>query len=261
MTVCEAICGDYRPALPVAASRQLLLAAADVFDDIEDADSTKSLAARYGNALSTNAATTLLILAEKAITRLRLKGVEDSVVIRAMELLNSYYATACAGQHLDLTLTSSTTCSEDDYLNIASMKSASQVECACHLGALVAEASDDLTDRFATFGHSIGMASQIANDIQGIIEGNDIIRRRITLPVIYALNHANRLVHGELQDIFTRPAESTPDFTQVRDALFRCGAIHYAMVKLEFYRQQAHDTLSLIGKVGVDTAQLKLLLY
>ena len=34
LMVCEAICGHYLHVLPVAAARQFLIAAADVFDDI-----------------------------------------------------------------------------------------------------------------------------------------------------------------------------------------------------------------------------------
>ena len=69
LIVCEAICGHYQHVLPAAAARQFLVAAADVFDDIEDADSSEALSARYGSVVATNVATTLLILAEKAITR------------------------------------------------------------------------------------------------------------------------------------------------------------------------------------------------
>src|SRR4030042_12134 len=49
LMVCEAICGRYEQAVPAAAALQLLKAAAEVFDDIEDADSSESLLARYGS--------------------------------------------------------------------------------------------------------------------------------------------------------------------------------------------------------------------
>ena len=104
LIVCEAISGHFEHALPAAAALQFLKAAAEVFDDIEDADSSGSLAARYGNAVATNTATTLLILAEKTITRLIDKGVKERLVVQVMESVNSDYTIACAGQHLDLSL-------------------------------------------------------------------------------------------------------------------------------------------------------------
>ena len=100
--VSDAISGHYEQAVPAAAAIQLLKAAAEVFDDIEDADSSDSLASRYGLAAATNAATTLIILAEKAIARLKGRGVADDSIIRILDAINSYYTTACAGQHLDL---------------------------------------------------------------------------------------------------------------------------------------------------------------
>ena len=76
LMVSEAICGHYEKVIPAAAGLEFLLAAGDVFDDIEDDDTPESLSAKYDSAIATNVATTLLILAEKSITRLK-GGVEE----------------------------------------------------------------------------------------------------------------------------------------------------------------------------------------
>src|SRR5512139_840285 len=65
LAVCDAISGHYDQALPAAAGMRCFRAAADAFDDAEDADSPTSLAARYGMAIAVNVATTLLVLGEK----------------------------------------------------------------------------------------------------------------------------------------------------------------------------------------------------
>lgn len=243
LIVCEAICGHYKHALPAAAAVQLFKAAGDVFDDIEDADCPESLSTRYGSAVATNVATTLLIMAERAITRLKGRGVEDSLIIRVIEAINSFYSTACAGQHLDLFISSETAVSEDTYLKVISMKSACQVECACYIGALLANADQELVNKFAKFGHNLGMAAQITNDIQGLTRGGDIMRRNITLPVIYALNQADNEVRNQLEIIFSHQSETMLDPAQIKDLLFRTGAIHYATIKMEFYKQLALDNL------------------
>jgi geranylgeranyl diphosphate synthase type I len=260
LIVCEAICGYYEDALPAAAAMQLFMAAGDVFDDIEDADSSESLSAKYGFAVATNVATTLLILAEKALTRLREIGVADSVIVRIMASVNSFYTTACAGQHLDLSLAPDMAISEETYLRVTHMKSASQVECACHIGALLATTNQELIDKFAIFGQNLGMAAQITNDIQGITCGSDIVKRNITLPVVYALTQSGGEARDQLKRTFRRQAESVPDTAQIRDLLFRIGAIHYATVKMELYKQRALDILSEAERVGVNVERLKLLL-
>ena len=78
LAVCEAISQHYEHAIPAIVSLQFLRAAADILDDVEDADSPRSFSFRYGSAIAINVATTLIILAEKAITRLKEKKVEKS---------------------------------------------------------------------------------------------------------------------------------------------------------------------------------------
>ncbi len=260
LIVCEAISGHCEHGIPVAAALQLIKAAAEVFDDIEDADSSESLSAIYGSAVATNVATMLLILAEKGITRLKGRGVEDCIIVHVMDTVNSFYTTACVGQHLDLSLTPEIAVSEDIYLRVASMKSASTVECACRIGALLATANQELIDAFALFGHNLGMAAQIANDILGITRGSDIVKPRITLPVIYALTQTDGKARNQLDSTFVKQSRAVLDPTQIKDLLFRSGAIHYATIKMEFYKQRALDILSKAETAGVSVERLKLFL-
>ena len=257
LIVCEAISGRYERALPAAAALQFLKAAAEVFDDIEDADSSESLSTKYGSAVSINVATALLILAERGITRLERRGVEPSTVVRAMDVINSFYSTACAGQHLDLTLTTKIAASEDIYLQVVEMKSASTVECACHIGALLATTNKELINTFTTFGHNLGMASQIANDILGITLGSDVVKPKITLPVIYALAQTDGKTHDQLENIFVKQSVAVPDPVQIKDLLLHSGAIHYSTIKMEYYKQWALDTLSKAEKAKINVGRLK----
>jgi len=260
LMVCESVGGHYEQALPASAAIQLLMAAGEVFDDIEDADSSESLSGKYGSAVATNIATTLLILAERAITLLKGRGVADCNVVRVMDAVNSLYAIACAGQHLDLTITPEMAVSEDTYLRIACMKSASTPECACHIGALLATENQELIDKFTIFGRNLGMASQIANDIQGIIRGSDIVKRKITLPMIYALTQTEGEARNQLKLTFVEPSELVPDPRRITDLLFHYGAIHYATIKMELYKQHALDILSEVKSVGASVERLKLFL-
>jgi geranylgeranyl pyrophosphate synthase len=260
LIVCEAIAGHYDKAIPAATVLQLFVAAGDVLDDVEDGDSSQSLSARYGPAVATNVATTLLILAERAITRLKRRGVADNIMIRVIEGINSYYTTACVGQHLDLSLAQNGAFSEGNYLKIISMKSASQIECACYIGAVLATGNQELIDTFKKFGYNLGMAAQITNDIQGIINGSDIVNRRITLPVLYALAQIDGEAHDQFKLAFEKPSKSRPDPGRIKELLFRTGAVNYAAVKLELYKQEAMDTLSGAEKAGANVERLKLFL-
>jgi geranylgeranyl pyrophosphate synthase len=260
LIVCEAISKHYEHAVPFAVSQQFFRAAADILDDVEDADSAESLSSKYGSAVAINVATTLILLAEKAITRLKRKGLENRVIVHVIDTVNSFHSISCAGQHLDISLSPEESMSEEVYLKVIGMKSASQVECACHVGALLAGASLELIESFTKFGYNLGMAAQITNDIQGITNNTDITKGKLTLPVIYALTQTDNQVRDQLESIFIRQLPEGPNPTQVKGLLFSTGAIHYSVVKMEYYKQQALDILSYLEKAGTNTERLKLFL-
>ena len=260
LVVCAAVNEEYEQALPAAAGLQFLRASAEVFDDIEDADSPTSLSARYGPSIAINIATELLILAERAITRLELRGVDNHTIIRVMDVINSHYTTVCAGQHLDLSLKTGTAISEDIYFNIVKMKSASAVECACQVGALLGNASEKLIGVFEKFGQNLGIASQIADDILGITQQNDIIEHKITLPVIYAFSQIDNENRCQLEKAFNQSHMPVAEPDKIRGLLFSSGAIQYATIEMELYKQRALDILSSIQGEGVNIEQLQLFL-
>jgi geranylgeranyl pyrophosphate synthase len=257
LLVCDAICGNWEQALPAAAALQLLKAAADVFDDIEDADNPESVPAKCGISLATNTASVLVVLAEKGFTRLKDRSVNSDTVVKLIDTVNSYYAKACVGQHLDLSLVPEEIIQEDVYLKLIGMKSAFAAECACYAGALLAGAHDDLINLFTTFGYNLGMAAQIANDIRGITGLQDINNRKITLPIIFALGQPGQ-VHELLNSAFSNNGSklvSSPD--QIKDLLVKTGAIQYATIKMEIYRKQATGVLTELARTGINIEQLQ----
>lgn len=251
LVVCESISGHYKQSLPAAVAFQLFIVAGNIFDDIEDADSPQSLSARYSPAIAINVATTLVALAEKEIIRLKTQGVAELTITQIQDVFNSSFIDVCIGQHLDLSLIQGSVISEEIYLKIIELKTGSTMKCACHVGALLATNDIDLINLFIDFGRSLGMASQIANDIQGILSGNDIQRRKVTLPIIYALSQTDTDTHYMFESTFIKKTEDIPDVVRTKDRLLSIGAIHYAMTKMELCKQLALDVLSKIEiKIG-----------
>jgi geranylgeranyl pyrophosphate synthase len=171
--------------------------------------------------------------------------------------VNSYYINACIGQHLDLSVSRNEAILEENYLKVIAMKSASAVECACYAGAMLASTNQELVNSFTIFGHNLGMASQIANDIKAVVSLNDIKRGKITLPAIYALSQTVGETHHLLEKVFSdRPGRLEFDPDRIRNLLYSTGAIQYAAIKEEIYKQRARDTLTLLETKGTKTEQL-----
>jgi geranylgeranyl pyrophosphate synthase len=162
------------------------------------------------------------------------------------------------GQHMDLSLTPEESASEDIYLNVISMKSASVIECACYVGAFLANTNQALVESFALFGNNLGMAGQIANDIKSVINMRDIKKGKITLPAIYALAQTDGEIHDFLKNqFFNRPVRKLIDPNRTRDLLYNTGAIHYSTIKMELYKQKAADILIELERSGIRVGQLK----
>jgi geranylgeranyl pyrophosphate synthase len=255
---CESVGGSPEKALPLCVSLQFFMAAGDVFDDIEDNDSPLALSSRYGTAVANNIATTLLVLGEKAIARLQDKGGDNSVIVRILDTVNSYYLTACEGQHMDLAHGNEINISENDYLNILSMKSASQIECSCYTGALLATENEEILNQFKEFGYNLGMLAQITNDIAGIIDKKDIINKKITLPVIFALSQTEGPANSLLVKYYRKQAGADVMIEQISDILSNSGALHYTAIKMESYRLLASEAIDKAEKNGINAEKLRM---
>jgi octaprenyl-diphosphate synthase len=227
------------------------------FVDIEDTDSPLSIISKYGAAISKNVATILLVLGEKSIARLKIKNVDDKKIVRILDTINNYYLSACTGQHEDLSNGKQIDISENDYLDILGLKSASQIECACYTGALLATEDETIFDTFKEFGYNLGMMAQIMNDISGIIKKKDIINKKITLPVIYALSQSEENVGNTLKQYYQNQSDTDSTIEKISDILSNSGALHYTAIKMESFRLSAFDTLKRAEQLGASVNSLR----
>jgi geranylgeranyl pyrophosphate synthase len=244
----RAISSESGPATEAAAAFQLLMAAGDIFDDVEDGDITE------GIGVAINCASALIFLAESAFCNLKAWGIPDRTICQILELVNSKYTEACIGQHEDLSLSLSQV-NEEDYLATAERKSASQIGCACEVGAVVGGASHGLAEAFFQFGSNLGMAAQLTNDIQGITFGKDIESKKITFPVVTYLGMNG---HPKSSEIHTWYSGGKTDLNtkDISNLLFQSGSIHYATTMVEQYKQRAKCSLAEMEFSGADVESL-----
>jgi octaprenyl-diphosphate synthase len=89
---------------------------------------------------------------------------------------------------------------EETYLKIIDAKTASLLESCAYLGAMSATENPDYVNALKNYGHYLGLAFQIQDDILDFIGnksfgkelGGDIREKKITLPLIYALENTER---------------------------------------------------------------------
>ncbi|MCI0438960.1 MAG: polyprenyl synthetase family protein [Chloroflexi bacterium] len=223
---------DSDEAEPAVAAMEMLLAAYDLVDDIED-DEVPIPCDRRSLGLELEALSGLLMLCHAAIDRLMEKGVPAARALRASRILNSLGVDAIRGQRMDMEMESEQRVSVERAVTASQLKSASLVRCAAELGAAVGTDDGDKIRLYGKFGWHFGLMTQLTNDVYAVWPKgpckSDLRLHKKTLPVAFALSiPPGSSPHAEVVQRFYSEAETGVSAEDVKLALWRCGAIHYA---------------------------------
>jgi octaprenyl-diphosphate synthase len=153
--------------------------------------------------------------------------------------------------------------SEDDYYRLIAAKTASLMSAACEMGGLVGAAAHRRP--LARFGHNLGMAFQIADDlldytgneaVTGKPTGHDLRERKVTLPLVGALERANPAEEREIRAFFTLADPGDDDIARVVGIVAERGGLTYAHARAARYADLAYMALDEIPE-GVSQAALR----
>jgi len=246
----EAAGGDWRTALPAAASVELVHNFSLIHDDIQDDSPTRhgrpTVWQVWGRANAINAGDALYTLAYCALENLSNK-LHPETVIKVWRIFNSTTLELTRGQHLDMRFEHQPTVTVDEYISMIRGKSAALVAACAQIGALIGSGNDELAARYAEFGLNLGIAFQIRDDILGIwgnptttgkSAATDILSRKKSLPVLYGLSQS-----PDLRAIYERQQFSDTDVTEAVNVLDAINAQSYTQESETTFYQRALATL------------------
>jgi octaprenyl-diphosphate synthase len=136
--------------------------------------------------------------------------------------------------------------SEADYDRLIASKTASLMSAACELGA--AAGASTYRETLARFGHALGMAFQIVDDLLDYTEsadvtgkpsGQDLREHKMTLPLIHALGVMTDLERAEVQRFFADPEPGAERIERLIRLVRAKGGLEYARTRAEHYAEQA----------------------
>ncbi|PWN07428.1 polyprenyl synthetase family protein [Rhodohalobacter mucosus] len=111
---------------------------------------------------------------------------------------------------------------EDRYYQIISEKTASLISACCRCGAIAATDNPDVVEKMGEIGLKVGIAFQIKDDLLdygmddvGKPRRNDIQERKITLPLIKALEHAGRSDSKHVVRLMKKRKKRSEDVDQI----------------------------------------------
>ena len=140
---------------------------------------------------------------------------------------------------------------EDVYYEIIRQKTATLIAACCSLGACSVKPESVDVETFRKFGELCGMAFQIKDDLFdygaqkiGKPTGIDIKEQKMTLPLIYALNHCTKKEKNWVINSIKNHNKDKQRVKEVISFVKEKGGLDYAVSKMLHYRDEALKILS-----------------
>ena len=260
LLACEAVGGQWRATLPAAAAIELIHNFSLIHDDIEDHSDTRrhrpTVWRLWGVAQGVNTGDAMWVISRLTLHRLSNKGYGADRVLRVIQRLDEACLRMCKGQYLDIHFETVDAISINEYKRMIKGKTAALLSASLAMGAVLGRAEEDTVSSYDAFGQELGMTFQIIDDLLGIwgdaqttgkSTASDILEKKKTLPVVYALQWEREHGHDELTRLYTGKQLSEEDIPAVLESLERADARAYAREQALKHHHQALEYLEATG--------------
>jgi len=169
---------------------------------------------------------------------------------RILQFLSDAVRQMSEGELLQMEKSRMLNLDEGVYFEIIKNKTASLLASACAAGAWSTIQNEEVAGKMKSFGEKIGIAFQIKDDLFdyasqniGKPTGNDIKEKKLTLPLIYALNNIDKETRRKMIYIIKNENTRKSKVDYVVDVVEKNGGIDYAIGKMATYKKEALEIL------------------
>jgi len=243
--------GDWRQAVPAAASIELIHNFTLIHDDVEDSSETRrgrpTVWSRWGVPQAVNTGDFVNVASHLACHRLTQRGVSATTAYAVQHALDRACLELTRGQHLDLAFERQEEVRAEDYIEMISGKTAALLAAAAAIGAQTAEAALSLTNAYHRFGWNLGMAFQLLDDLLGIwgepdqtgkSAADDLRQGKKTYPVLLGLETS-----AEFALAWSSARSAPQEIRRLQQALEECSADRRTREQAEGYTREAMRAL------------------
>lgn len=214
----------------------------DVVDDAHERRGFFSVNALWKNKVA-------VLVGDYMLSRVLLLSIEKENV-KMLEIVAKAVRDMSEGELLQIEKARKLDITEEVYFEVIRQKTASLIATCCEAAAVSVQ-RDDLAPKMRRFGELVGLAFQVKDDIFdygdsetiGKPTGNDIRERKITLPLIYALNKGDSVVRKELINIVKNHNEDSKKIKRAIQLVIDAGGIIYAHNKMLELKNEALEIL------------------
>jgi geranylgeranyl diphosphate synthase type I len=204
LLTCWASGGNWQTALPAAAAVELVHNFSLVHDDIQDKSDLRrgrlTVWRHWGVPQGINAGDGLFVLSNLALMDLQ-PEFSPEIVVKAVKILQITCLNLTRGQFMDINNETRNDLTVNDYWSMISGKTAALLAASCSLGALLGGANEPNQEAYTNFGHYLGMAFQVQDDILGVwgdsdltgkSNDSDLITGKKTLPILIGVQKCKK---------------------------------------------------------------------
>ncbi|ACU64389.1 polyprenyl synthetase family protein [Chitinophaga pinensis] len=228
----------YRAAALVELLHTATLVHDDVVDDANERRGFFSINALWKNKIA-------VLVGDYLLSKGLLLSVDNNE-FRSLKILSEAVKEMSEGELLQIEKTRKLNIKEDIYFEIIRRKTASLLASACAAGAWSTTNDDETTEKMRLFGEKVGVAFQIKDDLFdygsdkiGKPTGIDIREKKMTLPLIYTLEHATPDIRRRIINIVKNHNTDKDKVAEVIDLVKKSGGIEYTQEKMFQYRDEA----------------------
>lgn len=158
---------------------------------------------------------------------------------------------------------------EEVYFDIITKKTATLIASCCATGASSVKQDEDVVEKMRLFGEKVGICFQIKDDLFdygsgdniGKPTGIDIKEKKMTLPLIYALSHAERGVQRKIIQTVKKNNNQKDKVQEVINFVIQSGGIEYATQRMHDYRDEALSILETLPQNEANRSLKNLVIY
>ncbi len=233
----------YRAASLVELLHTATLVHDDVVDDSDERRGFFSINALWKNKIA-------VLVGDYLLSRGLLLSVENKDY-HLLEIVSTAVKEMSEGELLQIEKTRNLNLSEEVYFDIIRKKTASLIASCCAIGAASAGATPEQVEQMRLFGEKAGIAFQMKDDLLdygdediGKPTGIDLKEKKLTLPIIYTLNNADKATRKRIINIIKNEHHKKAKVIEVVNYVNSHNGIAYTRDKMNIIKQEALDILN-----------------
>jgi len=158
---------------------------------------------------------------------------------------------------------------DETYFEIIRKKTASLIATSMAIGAASATDDEEIAEKMYRIGQDAGIAFQIKDDIfdyqaKGILgkpTGNDIKEKKITLPLLYVLNNAEKSERKRILRLIKRKNKNAEVVSELIQMVTEKGGLEYAETKMNEFKNKAINGLKEFQECEARNSLIELMNY